>query len=439
MSSSEQSTFPINLVSSEGAVSPTELAHCLSKVAEHVLAEGARRVLLVPPDLTRLHGQGGAIIARLDGVLRDRGVAVDVVPALGTHRPFTAAEADLLFEGGIPVERLQWHDWRRRVVTLGEISAEEVDAIAERRLGLSLPVTVSNILVDPRYDFVISAGEVVPHEVAGFSGYTKQLCIGLGGGETIQRTHFISAIYGIDRTLGRIGAPVRRLIDLAFDRFIGPRCRVMFILTVVEGTAGDGLLRGVFAGEGGTSRSGGAAFRAAAALAESVNITAVAEPFGLCVARLDPVEFRSFWLGNKAIYRTRLAMAEGGELVVLAPGVERFGEDPIVDRLIRRHGYHGVDAALAAMDTDPELRANLAAVAHLAHGSTEGRFKVTYSPSPKLTRADVEGAGFGYLSAAEAQLRYPLGGGSLPHVDSTGRPFVFIPDPALGLWRATGR
>jgi hypothetical protein len=181
-------------------------------------------------------------------------------------------------------------------------------------------------------------------------------------------------------------------------------------------------LRGVFSGEGGTRSSGGNAFRTAVALSSEVNIETVETPFRRCVAYLDPAEYRSTWLANKAIYRTRLAMADGGELIVVAPGVVRFGEDPVVDALIRRHGYRGREAALQAMAADPELAANLAAVAHLMHGSTEGRFSVTYAPGPGLSRADIEGVGFDYLPLSEALARFP-------------RDEVDIPNPGLGLWR----
>jgi nickel-dependent lactate racemase len=275
---------------------------------------------------------------------------------------------------------------------------------------------------------------VVPHEVAGFGGYTKHISIGLGGPETIQRSHFFSAVYGIERTLGRVDAPVRGLLDMGFDRFLAPRCRVLFVLTVVDARDTERVLRGVFVGEGGIGSSGGDAFRAATALSAEVNIETVATPFGRCVAYLDPIEYRSTWLANKAIYRTRLAMAEGGQLFVLAPGVSRFGEDPLVDTLIRRHGYHGREAALQAMDTDPELAANLAAVAHLIHGSTEGRFTVTYAPGPALAREEVEGAGFRYLALDDALKRFPLDGEE-PRDAVDGEPFTFLPNPGLGLWR----
>jgi nickel-dependent lactate racemase len=404
------------------AVSADELVTLVRALVDEVVLTGARRVLLVPPDQTRLHSRAGEIVSQLALLLADEVECVDVMPALGTHQPLGPAESRLMFGDAIDPAALLHHRWRDDVTTIGELSADEVDEVVGRPLGLSLPFTVNRALVDSSYDLVVSVGQVVPHEVAGFGGYTKHVSIGLGGGETIQRSHFFSAVYGIEQTLGRVDAPVRQLLDRGFDRFLEPRCRVLFALTVVESRHDGTVLRGVFAGEGGTHCSGGAAFRAAAALSADVNIETLAAPFDRCVAYLDPEEYRSTWLANKAIYRTRLAMADGGELVVLAPGVSRFGEDPVVDALIRRHGYHGREAALGAMADDSELAANLAAVAHLIHGSTEGRFSVTYAPGPKLSRADIEGVGFRYLAPDEAGERFP-------------RDTVDIPNPGMGLWR----
>ena len=408
--------------SSTADVSQDELVAFVRDLVGEVVGTGARRVLLVPPDQTRLHSRAGDIVAQLAGLLGAQLERVDVMPALGTHRPLGPAESHLMFGDAIDPARLLHHRWRDDVTTIGELPADQVDEIVGRSLGLSLPFAVNRVLVDDTYDLVVSVGQVVPHEVAGFGGYTKHVTIGLGGPDTIQRSHFFSAVYGIEQTLGQLDAPVRQLLDRGFDRFLEQRCRVLFVLTVVEALHDRRVLRGVFVGEGGTRSSGGDAFRAAAALSAEVNIETVVAPFERCVAYLDPDEYRSTWLGNKAIYRTRLAMATGGELFVIAPGVARFGEDPLVDTLIRRHGYHGRDAALEAMAVDPELAANLAAVAHLIHGSSEGRFTVTYAPGPELSRADVEGVGFNYLPLDEALERFPPAA-------------VDIPDPGLGLWR----
>jgi nickel-dependent lactate racemase len=386
-------------------------------LAAQIAGTDARRVLLVPPDQTRLHSRAGDIVAQLVGLLDGELERVDVMPALGTHQPLGPAEARLMFGDAIDAGRLLHHRWREDVITVGEIPAEEVDELVGHPLGLSLPFAVNRALIDDSYDLVVSVGQIVPHEVAGFGGYTKHITIGLGGPETIHRSHFFGAFHGIEQTMGRSETPVRQLLDLGFDRFLESRCRVLFVLTVVELSDEGPVLRGLFTGEGGTRSSGGDAFRAAVALSSDVNIETVDTPFQRCVAYLDPAEYRSTWLANKAIYRTRLAMADGGELVVVAPGVTRFGEDPVVDALIRRHGYRGRDAALQAMASDPELAANLAAVAHLMHGSTEGRFTVTYAPGPGLSRTDIEGVGFDYLPLADAP----------DEID--------IANPGLGLWR----
>jgi nickel-dependent lactate racemase len=407
---------------SSADISQDELASFVRDLGGEIVGAGARRVLLVPPDQTRLHSRAGEIVAQLAGLLEGQLEQVDVMPALGTHRPLGPEESRLMFGDAIDPARLLHHRWREDVTTIGELAAEEVDEVLGRPLGLSLPFAVNRSLVDDSYDLVVAVGQVVPHEVAGFGGYTKHVTIGLGGPETIQRSHFFSAVYGIEETLGQVDAPVRQLLDRGFDRFLEQRCRVLFVLTVVEARHDGRVLRGVFAGEGGTRSPGGDAFRAAVELSAEVNIETVEHPFDRCITYLDPVEYRSTWLGNKAIYRTRLAMADGGELVIVAPGVSRFGEDPVVDELIRRHGYHGREAALEAMGADPELAANLAAVAHLIHGSTEGRFTVTYAPSHELSRADVEGAGFRYLPIDEALERFLPDG-------------VDIADPGLGLWR----
>ena len=364
-------------------LTPDELGAFVRELADQVAATGARRVLLVPPDQTRFHSRAGEIVAELYGLLAGRVDRLDVMPALGTHQPLGPAESRLMFGDAIDAAALLQHHWRDDVTTIGELPAEEVDEVVGRGLGLGLQFTVNRALVDGSYDLVVSVGQVVPHEVAGFGGYTKHVSIGLGGGETIQRSHFFSAVYGIEETLGRVDAPVRRLLDRGFDRFLEPRCRVLFVLTVVEARHDRPILRGIFVGEGGTRSPGGAAFRAAAALSAEVNIETLASP----------------------------PRPQG-----------RGRRDPVVDALIRRHGYHGREAALQAMADDPELAANLAAVAHLIHGSTEGRFTVTYAPGPELSRADVEGAGFRYLALDEALERFPL--------DT-----VDIPNPGLGLWR----
>ena len=379
-------------------------------------------MLLVPPDQTRLHSRAGEIVAQLAGLLEGELERVDVMPALGTHQPLGPAECRLMFGDAIDPARLLHHRWRDDVTTIGELSADEVDEVVGRSLGLALPFAVNRALVDGSYDLVVSVGQVVPHEVAGFGGYTKHVSIGLGGPDTIQRSHFFSAVYGIEQTMGRVDAPVRQLLDRG-------------------STASSSRGAGCCSSSPSSKRVVADRSCAACSPAKAERVRPVVRRFARLLrcrprstsrpsssrsAGASPISIRwstarRGW-GTRPIYRTRLAMADGGELFVVAPGVSRFGEDPLVDTLIRRHGYHGREAALQAMAADPELAANLAAVAHLIHGSTEGRFTVTYAPGPELSRADVEGVGFRYLPLDEALERFP------PDA-------VDIPIPGLGLWR----
>lgn len=413
-------------------------AHVDAIVRHHVLDRGARRVLLVPPDHTRLHSRAGEITVLLLDRLEGAGCEVAVLPAIGTHVPMTTADADRLFGGHIPHDRLLRHDWRGDLVSLGEIAAGEVAVLARGRFGEPVPVAVARELV-AGWDLVVSIGQVVPHEVIGMANFTKNLVIGLGGAPTIDRSHFLGAVSDMEQIMGRADSPVRELVDAAFDRFVGPTVAVLWVLTVMEAT-GDGVVqRGLYVGQGSSSSTGGAAYRAAAVLAAEVNVERVEEPLDRVVCWLDPDEFASTWLANKAIYRTRMAIADGGELIVLAPGVVRFGEDGAVDRLIRRHGYRGTGATLRAVSTDPDLAANLGAAAHLIHGSTEGRFRVTYCTDPDrggLTRAEVEGVGYRWRPLAEAGAELAVDGRTAtgPRVDADGEPFAFIANPALGLW-----
>jgi len=167
---------------------------------------------------------------------------------------------------------------------------------------------------------------------------------------------------------------------------------------------------------------------------QQVNLELLEAPLERVVVYLDPAEFKSTWLGNKAIYRTRLAIADGGELVIVAPGVKAFGEDPEIDRLIRKHGYHGRERTLARVQSDPELAECLSAAAHMIHGSSEGRFTIRYAAGG-LDRAAVEAAGYQYGDCSKLCQRYDPpkladGMNRLPD----GEEIFFVSHPALGLW-----
>jgi carbohydrate kinase (thermoresistant glucokinase family) len=431
----------LSLGSPTQEISAAELrAHVGSFVATHLSGE---RILLVPPDHTRLHSRAGEITAIFYELLRADGRTVSVIPALGTHVPMTPDDVDLMFGGGVPYDAIVHHDWQRGLVRLGSIGPAEVRELTGGRYVVEVPVEVSSVLLDG-WDHVVSVGQVVPHEVIGMANFTKNLVIGLGGGPTVHRTHFIGALAGMETLMGRADGPVRHLVDAAFDRFIAPNVNVAWILTVVEDTPSSIVHRGFFIGTGRSSESGGSAYRAAAVLAQQCNVTLVDEPFTRVSCWLDPNEFRSTWLGNKAIYRTRMAMADGGELLVLAPGVDRFGEDPAIDALVRRYGYRGTPATLAVTASDGALAASLATAAHLIHGSGEGRFTITYCTDPSsggLSAGEVEGVGFRWRDLREVVAEMGVDGSTASgsRIDRNGLAFTHLANPALGLWATPER
>jgi len=201
---------------------------------------------------------------------------------------------------------------------------------------------------------------------------------------------------------------------------------------VVAATDSGQVTRGLFVGDDIEC------FNLAAELSLKVNFTMLDEPLEKVVVYLEPEEFKSTWLGNKSIYRTRMAMADGGELIVLAPGLREFGEDKEIDALIRKYGYVGTDEVLRLVADNEDLRSNLSAAAHLIHGSTEGRFTVTYCPG-HLTQQQIESVNFQYADLESMLARYdPRQLKDGPNT-LAGETLFYISNPALGLWATKDR
>ena len=376
------------------------------------------RVLVIPPDFTRFHSRAGELAAYAHEYYGDR--LACVLPALGTHTPMTDGQIKVMFPG-IPREIVQAHDWRQGLATLGEVPVEFIREQSEGELDFAWPVQINRMLVEGGFDLILSIGQVVPHEVAGMAGHNKNILIGCGGFQNIDRSHFLGAVYGMERIMGRSDNPVRRVLNYAAERFLGA-LPIVHALTVIGKNSG-----GLFIG------SGLECFERAAELSLKLNFTLLDEPIRKAVIYLDPAEFHSTWLGNKAIYRTRMAMADGGDLIVLAPGVKRFGEDGAIDGLIRKYGYTGTPAIRDAVRSNSDLAGNLSAAAHLIHGSSEGRFTITYCPG-HLGREEVEAAGFRYQALDRIIKRYEPSKLVDGYNVSGGEEFYFISNPALGLW-----
>ena len=399
------------------------LLESLAKLGER------KSVLVVPPDQSRLHSRAGDLTRYAWEHYRDRLRAI--LPALGTHAAMQPDQIARMF-GSIPTELFRVHNWRTDVETLGEVPAEFIHEQSEGKLNYSWPAQVNQLIAHGGFDLILSIGQVVPHEVIGMANYNKNILVGTGGRDGINRSHYLGAVYGMERIMGRAENPVRNVLNYAADHFLR-HLPIVYVLTVIGRTPDHRLaVRGLYIGDDAEC------FHQASALSLAVNFEILDAPIQKAVVFLDPHEFHSTWLGNKAIYRTRMAMADGAELIILAPGVKTFGEDRAIDALIRKYGYRGTPATLASVSRNADLAADLRAAAHLIHGSSEQRFTIRWCPG-HLSKEEVEGVGFQH-----GDLEMMLG-----HYDPqqlhqgynriNGEPVFFIANPGLGLWSYRGK
>jgi nickel-dependent lactate racemase len=388
-----------------------------------------KKVLAIPPDYTRLPSRCGELTEYCWEYLGSK--LTDILPALGTHTPMTKDQISHMF-GQTPKDLFRVHDWRNDVITLGTVPAAFVKEATGHTCDFTWPAQVNKLLVEGNFDLILSIGQVVPHEVVGMANYNKNVLVGTGGTEGIHKSHYIGAVYGMEKMMGRADTPVRKIFNYASEHFLD-HLPIVYVLTVV-GLNKQGELQtyGLFIGDDFS------AFDKAAKLSLQVNFEMLEQPLKKVIVWLDPGEFKSTWLGNKSIYRTRMALADGGELIVLAPALVEFGEDKQIDKLIRKYGYFGTPHTLQMVKNNEDLRNNLAAAAHLIHGSSEGRFSITYCPgkgADNLSQQEIESVGFRYSDFDEITARYDPetlreGYNTMPD----GEEVFYISSPALGLW-----
>ncbi|MBN1463192.1 MAG: DUF2088 domain-containing protein [Paludibacteraceae bacterium] len=394
------------------------------KCLEHINAS-PKKVLLLPPDITRAHSGAGKITNILYHFF-SASADVYVMPTLGQHVPHTPEQNKWMF-GNIPEEKVLVHDWIKDGKHLGIIPADYVSKITEGKANWDIPVNVNRRLVDEKWDIILNIGHVVPHEVLGFANHNKNYFIGLAGKEMICASHMAAACYGIENNLGNLVTPLRHCFNKAQTEFLN-HLPDAFIQVVMKYNANGKLVHsGFYCGNDVDT------YLLAAEQSKAENITIV-PPLKKVIAVMQGDEFFSTWVANKAIYRTRKAMADGGELIIIAPGLKRFGEQDEVDDIIRKYGYSGTPKVMKAWKENYELQDLTHATAHLIHGSSEGRFKITYAPG-HLTKEDIEQVNFNYLEYNKAiEMYHPEklkdGFNTLPN----GEEVYFISTPSAGLW-----
>lgn len=414
----------ISKINKNAGLSDLELLCAVKEAIEPKISE-LKKILIIPPDFTRMHSGAGKITKMLYD-MHHQTCEINIIPALGTHDPLNEQEWNDFFEG-IPREHMIVHNWRTDVVKLGEVPAEFVNEVSEGLVNNSIDVEVNKEIIDKSYDLIISIGQVVPHEVVGMANYSKNLFVGCGGYSMINQSHMLGAFCDMERSMGKDHSPVRKVFDYAETNFI-KEYPVLYMLTVTTLSNNQVNIHGIFIDQ---ERS---AFEEAVSLSQEKNITFLDKAPKKIVVYLDEREFKSAWLGNKAIYRTCMAIADGGELIILAPGVKKFGEDEGIDKLIRKYGYVGREKVLELCQTNDDLKKNLSVAAHLIHGSSNSRFSITYAVE-HLTKQEVEGVNFIYSHLETMIEKYnpaKLKDGFNSMDD--GEEIFYVSNPALGLW-----
>lgn len=383
-----------------------------------------KKLLILPPDITRMNSYAGQITIMLYQMLNEH-TEIHILPALGTHVPMTEEELDYMY-AGIPKSLFINHNWRNDVEMVGEVPANFVREVSDGLLDRPIPVEFNKRLLDKSYDLILSVGQVVPHEVVGMANFNKNIFVGCGGSHMINLSHYLGALYGMERMMGRDETPVHKVFDYAEQHFAA-QLPLMYLLTVT--TLEDHEIR-VQSLAAGRDRK---IFSESIKCSQQHNLNFLDAPLKKVVVYMDPQEFHTTWIGNKSIYRTRMAMADDGELIVIAPGIKGFGEDLQNDALIRKYGYCGRNQVLQWVQENDDLANNLSVAAHLIHGSSNGRFRITYAPG-HLNKNETEKAGFIYMPLKDALDKYDVKSlkDGLNIVD--GEEIFFIRNPALGLW-----
>lgn len=408
-----------------------ELMNATLAEARRRICARPRRVLLLPPDITRMHSGAGRLTEMLYQALAGE-ADVHVIPTLGQHVPHTPEENQRMF-GSIPNERIHAHDWRGGCVAVGSVSARFVDQASDGLADWPIPIVLNRQLMEEPWDLVINVGHVVPHEVLGFANHNKNYFIGLGGKELICASHLMAATCGIENNLGNLVTPVRACFNHAEDQYLGKLPDLYVQVVMARNPRNELVHTGVYVGDDLET------YLSAARQSRRENITVFEEPIQKMVCVMQADEFVSTWVANKAVYRTRMAMADGGELVIIAPGLKRFGEQPEVDRFIRKYGYCGTERVMEQYRHDADMQDLAHATAHLIHGSSEGRFQITYAPG-HLSREEIEGVGFQYADLPATLDRYrPDLHGEGWQQTGDGERFFFIPTPSAGLWASRAK
>jgi nickel-dependent lactate racemase len=348
-----------------GILTPADLRDTVRNALGGV--QPGTRVLAVIPDKTRDDNTDLLFPMIAEELAGRRAGAFDALIAQGTHPPMADAEKRAKIGAGTAAMPLVGtvfdHHWDEpsELLTLGTLSRAEISSLTAGLMAEDVPVQLNARLAPGRYDLILVIGAVVPHEVAGFAGGAKYFFPGVAGPELTHLTHWLGALATIERVIGRVETPTRRVIEAAADRITTP----VIGFTSVSTRTGTGLqTHALFTG--GLRET----VRQAAGISARVHVRHTGRSYPRVIAILDE-HYDEMWVGGKASYKLGAIVADGGELVIYAPHLK--GISTTHGRLIEKYGYAPLEQVREMVEGSDELRANLCVAAHLAHVSYAGR------------------------------------------------------------------
>jgi nickel-dependent lactate racemase len=411
-------------------LSPADLRESV-RGALRGIAPGAR-VLAVIPDRTR-DDNTDLLFPMLSQALKERGATqFDALVAQGTHPAMTEAEKRAKIGAGLAdlplVGTIFDHHWDRpsELITLGTIGRAEVSSLSGGLMAQDVPVQLNARLAPGAYDYIFVVGATVPHEVAGFAGGSKYFFPGVAGPELTHLTHWLGALATIERVIGRVDTPTRRVIEAAADRVTTP----VIAFTSVSTRSGSGLsTHALFTG--GLRET----VRQAAAVSAQVHVRYTGRRYRRVIALLDE-HYDELWVGGKASYKLGGVIEDGGELVIYAPHLT--GISTTHGRLIEKYGYAPLETVREMVEGSDELRANLCVAAHLAHvsygsrvdsdGKVAPRYRITLASA--ISEAVCGRVKLGYQTLASVDLEAARRDPDTLIVEHAGRDLYLVaPNP----------
>jgi lactate racemase len=362
----------------KGSASSVLNAQDFRDIAEQALetVSADAKVLAVIPDTSR-DDSTHVLFPIIDEILRSKGVQrFDALVAQGTHPPIS--ESEKLEKIGLEsfAGRIFDHEWDNpdQLTQIGRLDADVAAKASGGAFAQSIDLTINKLILD--YDLILILGATVPHEVAGFSGGAKYFFPGISGAELTNATHWIGALAGIEKIIGRIETPTRHLIEQAADHITA---EIINFSSSVSRNPDDQLVtHALFAGDLRLS------FRRAAKISREINVKFIDRKYKRVIAVLDK-HYTDLWTGGKASYKLGGVIEDGGELVIYAPHLTKISETH--GAAIEKFGYAPIEQVKEWADGSHELQKNLCVAAHLAHVSYSGSGADPKKPKYKITMA----------------------------------------------------